>query len=87
MSENMKIRQISAGFDVCKLFHSTSRKDGAYWDGRIWAYDGREYRSLRVMKSTTHYKINEFLANTMAEEIRKEIDKELVDILVKTAKL
>lgn len=48
------------------------------WTGNFWEYSGRRYRSLREMKSTSRWKIEDKLTKKLSEEIRKEIDKELV---------
>ena len=63
------------------------------WTGNFWEYSGKMYRSLREMKSTVRWKIENRLTKKLLaeiqeefffsffEEIQKEIDKEVIGLL------
>lgn len=48
------------------------------WKNHRWHYYGKTYRSLRLLKSDVEYKLTKILAS----EIRKEIDKEILKVLL-----
>lgn len=52
------------------------------WDGKKWQYMGRTYRSLRLMKSNAGFKLESKLAKILCDEITKEIDNSIVDMIL-----
>lgn len=44
-------------------------------------YNGVKYRSLRELKTKSAFKLEETLINIMAQEIRKEIDNEVLNFI------
>lgn len=55
------------------------------WTGNKWLYRGTCYRSLRVLKSNLEYKQSIWLKNAMSDEIRKEIDQEIIQCIISIA--
>lgn len=51
------------------------------WTGNFWVYSGKAYRSLREMKSTVQWKIENKLMKKLSDEIQKEIDNEIIGML------
>lgn len=55
------------------------------WTGNFWEYNGKSYRSLREMKSTVQWKIENKLTKKLSDEIQNEIDKEITGLLISFA--
>lgn len=70
-----KPRHISAQFSIEEF-------GGIKWKNHRWHFRGRQYRSLRQIKSTNWYKTERSIAKTLASEIRKEIDKDILNTLL-----
>lgn len=52
------------------------------WIDHRWHYHGKAYRSLRHLKMRYSYKMECRVAKTLADEFRKEIDKEILNTIV-----
>jgi hypothetical protein len=50
-----------------------------YWDGKLWIYKGVEYRSLRELKTKSSFKLEKFLYGVLAQEIRNEMDADIMN--------
>ena len=49
------------------------------WNGNLWIYKGKKYRSLRLLKPKSSYKLERSIAKILADEILKEIDKDIIN--------
>ena len=55
------------------------------WKKNHWLYCGKQYRSLRELKIKSHFKLNKQIGSIIQQEITKELDKELLEILAAIA--
>lgn len=52
------------------------------WNGKSWKYCGEYFRSLRLLKTKSDWKLHNFISSTMATEIKEELDKEILESLI-----
>lgn len=86
--------KIPNGDEICKI-ENTHRKLTAtfeidtddigapMWNGSVWKYKGRRYRSLRELRTKSDYKVERFITKTLGEEIKKELDRAIIERIFK----
>ncbi len=80
-NQNIRQFQISASYESGMLDVSDFKPT---WDGKCWKYLGRSYRSLRVLKTSSRFKVEREISKTFVCEIQKEIDADILKKLTQT---
>ena len=68
-NQNIRQFQISASYESGMLDVSDFKPT---WDGKCWKYLGRSYRSLRVLKTSSRFKVEREISKHLYVRFRKK---------------